>query len=137
VQKKGPAGTGPFSQKTGSALLVALLAALVGLGGLLARLILALLARLALLLAGLLARLRLVLMALLLRVILARLVVLVGHVMNSMGVGYPALFSEPAPRAIVPGKYCSSKGFLVTMRTPKKCHACFRACKIDPAGTCA
>jgi hypothetical protein len=73
---------------------------------------LALLAGLALLLAGLLAGLRLVLVPLLL-IVLARLI-LVRHVMNSVGVGLPQPYSEPAPSAIVPRKSHSSQGFLVT-----------------------
>ena len=76
----------PFSEiKARSALLAAVV---VLLAGFVARLlaVLALLARLTLLLAGLLARLRLVLVALIVLVVLARLV-LVAHVMNSVGVG--------------------------------------------------
>jgi hypothetical protein len=112
AKKKGPAAAGPLSlSKRRSALLVALLidillarfASLIGF-------LLALLACLALLLAGLLARLRLVLVPL---IVLARLV-LVCHVMNSMEVGLPQPFSEPAPATIVPQKSRSSKGFLVT-----------------------
>jgi hypothetical protein len=114
--------------------------------GLVARLLarfvrgLALLARLALLLAGLLARLRLVLVALIVLVVLARLV-LVAHVMNSMGVGLPSLISEPGAARLVPQKRRSSKGFLVTSPMVRN-----RACpllrlpdgsEIDPGGTCA
>jgi hypothetical protein len=72
---------------------------------------LVLLAGLALLLARLLARLRLVLLPLLLRIVLARLV-LVRHVMNSVGGVTPACF-EPVVATIVPQKSHSSKGFLV------------------------
>ena len=99
------------------ALLVHLLAGLTGLAGL-ARLalltllaLLALLAALALLLARLLAGLRLVLMPLLL-ILLARLI-LVRHVLSSVGGVTPAFF-QPVPGVIVPQKSRSSKGFLVT-----------------------
>jgi hypothetical protein len=99
-QEKGPGRNRTLSPKTELALLVALIRILLaGFAGLLARLILAwaLLARLTLLLPGLLARLRLVLV--LLRIVLARLVVLIGHVSNSVEWGYPSLILNPGLKA--------------------------------------
>ena len=102
-EKKGPVEGAPFSaSKRGQrCLLPCRIDVLpVGLAGLLAGLMarltrLSLLAGLALLLAGLLARLRLVLVSLLL-ILLARLI-LVRHVMSSVGEGLPQPDSEPAP----------------------------------------
>jgi hypothetical protein len=90
----------------GLALLAALRVRVVLAGLLLTWLLLILLAALALLLAGLLAGLRLVLVALLL-IVLARLI-LVRHVIDSMGVGLPQPSLNPCPlptfrkKAIVP-----------------------------------
>jgi hypothetical protein len=93
---------------------------------------LALLAGLALLLSGLLAGLRLVLALLLLRIILARLV-LVRHVINSVGNGFTQPLSEPVPAACVPQKSHSSKGFLVTrQRDQEPGVTVFAAAKSDP-----
>jgi hypothetical protein len=115
-----------------SALLVTLLVRilLAGLAGLAWLTRLALLAGLALLLAGLLARLGLVLLPLLL-ILLARLV-LVRHVMSSVGRGYPSLIGTHRRHHRSAEKPQFQRFLGMSAKGWKSGHAQFCGCKISP-----